>query len=413
MLPIVKLPSVVENALPRFAHIFNKAQMRHFGEYLTGLIVSENKTVTGINSNFMGHTDQSSKNHFLTEAEWDDSAVTQTRLDLVLEHCKKQGILDGVLVIDDTLGEKKGLSIEGADWFWDHSENRYAFGHPLVTSEYVTASFHAPLHYRLYEKEEKVPVGAFKSKIDLAIDLIHDADKEGIPFSCVAGDCWYFCDKIINELKQMQKGWIFASKSNRKIMVNNRYIQLSEYAKTLKKEDFRQVTVTKSSGKELTVWAFAKTVFMHKVGRIKVVISYLEKPFKGDPFFLVTNRKEWTIERILSVYVKRWPIETFYQDAKQKLGLADCELRLLKGIRRHWDLVFLAYTLLSIESSTGPLKNWLKSNVVTIGGKSRIAYSEILKSFLFWVHGSFSQEKTVDQVFEMAIIKNPQLRFQF
>jgi len=33
-LPIVKLPSVIENALPRFSPIFNKAQLRHFGEYL-------------------------------------------------------------------------------------------------------------------------------------------------------------------------------------------------------------------------------------------------------------------------------------------------------------------------------------------------------------------------------------------
>ncbi len=64
MLPIVKLPSFVENILPRFSSIFNKAQLRHFGEYVTGLIVSENKTVTGINSRFLDHTDQSSKHHF-------------------------------------------------------------------------------------------------------------------------------------------------------------------------------------------------------------------------------------------------------------------------------------------------------------------------------------------------------------
>jgi len=59
MLPIVKLPGFVENILPRFSSIFNKAQLRHFGEYLTGLMVSENKTVTGINSQFLNHTDQS------------------------------------------------------------------------------------------------------------------------------------------------------------------------------------------------------------------------------------------------------------------------------------------------------------------------------------------------------------------
>ncbi len=87
--------------------------------------------------------------------------------------------------------------------------------------------------------------------------------------------------------------------------------------------------------------------------------------------------------KILSTYAQRWPIETFYRDAKQNLGLENCELRLLRGIRRHWDLVFLAYTLLQIESLSGPLSKWIKSNVVTIGGKCRIASAETLRSFIF------------------------------
>jgi SRSO17 transposase len=413
MLPIVKFPNVVENALPKFEPIFNKAQLRHFGEYLTGLMVSENKTVSGINSHFIDHTDQSAKNHFLTEAEWSEEALTQTRMEILLEHCRKEGIQDGILVIDDTLGEKEGQSIEGANWFWDHSEKHYTFGHPLVTSEYVTRSFHVPLHYRLYLKEEDVPSGAFKSKLDLAIELFQEAEKAGIRFSCAIGDSWYFCDSIIKYLEAVKKHWVFASKSNRKIMANNRWIQLKEFVNLLKKEDFKKVTVKKHSGKEITTWAFSKTLRMHKVGRVKVVISYLEEPFKGNPFFLVTDQKEWTIERILSVYAKRWPIETFYRDAKQHLGLEDCELRLLKGIRRHWDLVFLTYTLLTLESSTGPLTKWIKSNVVTIGGKTRLAYSEILRSFIFWANQFFNQDKDVDYIFEMAMKGNPQLKFQF
>ena len=83
MLPIVKLQSFVETILPRFSLIFNTAQLRHFGEYLIGLMVRENKTVTGINSQFLHHTDQSSKNHFLTATDWDEHKVTDERLSIV------------------------------------------------------------------------------------------------------------------------------------------------------------------------------------------------------------------------------------------------------------------------------------------------------------------------------------------
>ena len=94
MLPIVKLPSFIENILPRFSSIFNRAQLRHFGEYLAGLMVSANKTVTGINSQFLDHTDQSSKNHFLTEAGWDKKSVTDEMLRMVKEQCTKHRITD-------------------------------------------------------------------------------------------------------------------------------------------------------------------------------------------------------------------------------------------------------------------------------------------------------------------------------
>jgi len=413
MLPIVKLPSFVETILPRFSLIFNKAQLRHFGEYLTGLMVSENKTVTGINSQFLNHTDQSSKNHFLTEAEWDEKSVTDERLRMVKEKCEKRRIKDGLLIIDDSLSHKSGKHIEAANWFWDHTKHANTFGHQLVTSQWVSKLFHVPLHYRLYRKEEDVPQGVFQSKLDLAIQLIEDAVVSEIPFSCVAADSWYFCDKIIKYLASIGKYWVFASKSNRKICVNNLWMSLREFAKTLKKEDFKQVKITRTNGKELSVWAFSKTVRMSKVGRVKVVISFLDEPFKGDPFFLVTNRKEWSAVKILSTYAQRWPIETFYRDAKQNLGLENCELRLLKGIRRHWDLVFLAYTLLQIESLSGPLSKWIKSNVVTIGGKCRIASAEILRSFIFWAYQQFNQENDVDQVFRITMKGNPQLKIVF
>ena len=188
-------------------------------------------------------------------------------------------------------------------------------------------------------------------------------------------------------------------------------MSLKEFSKTLTPKDFKQVKIVKANGTELCVWAFARTVRMKKVGRVKVVISFLEEPFKGDPFFLVTNRKEWSIVNSISLYAQRWPIETFYRDAKQNLGLEDCEMRLLRGIRRHWDLVFLAYTLLQIESLSGPLSEWIKSNVVTIGDKCRLASAEILRSFIFWAYQNFNQDTSVDQIFSSITKGNPQIKF--
>jgi hypothetical protein len=94
---------------------------------------------------------------------------------MVTEHGEKHHIQDGPLVIDDSGAHKTGQYIEGAKWFWDHTTHTPAFGHQLVTSQYVTTKFHVPLHYRLYRKEKDVGKAEFKSKLDLAIELIANA----------------------------------------------------------------------------------------------------------------------------------------------------------------------------------------------------------------------------------------------
>ena len=162
-------------------------------------------------------------------------------------------------------------------------------GNILVTSQYVTKLFHVPFHYILYLIEEDVAFGAFQSKLDLAIQLIEEAVISESPFSCVAADSWYFCDKIIKYLASIGKEWVFASKSNRKICVKGLWMPLRKFAHTLTQKDFKEVKIIRTNRKVLSVCAFSKTVRMSKVGRVKIVISYLDEPFKGDPFFLVTN----------------------------------------------------------------------------------------------------------------------------
>ena len=141
MLPIVKYPSFIEMALPRFEFMFNRSQLRHFAEYLTGLIVSANKTITGINAHSLNNTDQSAKNHFLTDSSWDDNQLTENRIQLILDQCESKKITDGLLVIDDTISHKTGKQIEAVDWFWDHSSHHHVLGHQLVSSRFVPTLF--------------------------------------------------------------------------------------------------------------------------------------------------------------------------------------------------------------------------------------------------------------------------------
>jgi SRSO17 transposase len=110
-LPIVQLPSIVTNHTPAFESLFeNKCQYQHFQNYLTGLMVLENKTMANITRCILDSADKTNLSRFFSEAEWSDAAVNQKRIAYMLAETKKHRLSakKSVLPIDDTLCEHVG-----------------------------------------------------------------------------------------------------------------------------------------------------------------------------------------------------------------------------------------------------------------------------------------------------------------
>ena len=57
MFPLVEFPELVQHYAPFFASMFTEKAFVQFQRYLSGLIVSENKTVEGINRLFAGESE--------------------------------------------------------------------------------------------------------------------------------------------------------------------------------------------------------------------------------------------------------------------------------------------------------------------------------------------------------------------
>ena len=104
---------------------------------------------------------------------------------------------------------------------------------------------------------------------------------------------------------------------------------------------------------------------------------------------------------------------TDYRDAKQNLGWEAIELRIWKGIKRHFPLVFLAFTLLQLSSLNRGLGKWLNANSKTIGGKCQMAAVEVLRAFILFVAKETSQERSPDEIAELCFRPAAQIRFAF
>ena len=141
MSAIVEFPNVVREAMDKFSDLFTyEPQRRHFGEYLTGLIVAENKSVTGINGEFVETTDQSCLNRFLTQSDWDESQLNERRLVWLQQDPTTAYSKRGTIAIDNTLIDHDGKFIKDVGWFWDHAEERYKIAHDYLFANYVCDS---------------------------------------------------------------------------------------------------------------------------------------------------------------------------------------------------------------------------------------------------------------------------------
>ena len=158
MVPLVAIPDLVQHYSPFFASVFSPAALQQFQRYISGLIVSENKTVDGINRLFvLDVRNQSSLNRLLTESPFSVGALHQARLALLQSLSGTQMKPKGVLSLDDTLLAHYGKHFDTMAYLDDHPPNGDVWAHNLVHLPYRDALTDYPVHCRLWEPADLDP----------------------------------------------------------------------------------------------------------------------------------------------------------------------------------------------------------------------------------------------------------------
>jgi len=380
---IVDFPTIVQEALTAFGSVFDtEAARRHFAEYLTGLIVAENKTVSGINREFALTTDQSCLNRWLTEVEWDVTALNDRRLAWLQQAPQTRYSGRGVIAIDNTLVTHEGKLIEDVGWFWDHADERHVIAHDYIISNYVCPSrAHYPIEWRRFKKRDTCPAQEFKDHTELCIELIDDALTRGIP-GAFTFDSYFTSAKVLNHLQSQQAASVGDLKLNRKVVYAGREQKLQDVARQIPWEAKKPVRVGSRR-----YWYFSKHMRIPDVGHpVRVVLFWRERGDQEASKALVSNRLGWEVIRMILVYRHRWTgTETFHRDGKQQLGLGDCQVRSGEGQTRHVYLVSAAYSLLMRSLQQSRAQDWARRTLTTMGEACRAVKAETLERMIDWV----------------------------
>ncbi len=356
-LPIIEMPNQLKANLEVYRKIFTKPQFSHFKRLITGLIISDNKTIQEINDCF-NERDQSSLNKFLTLSSWDKEEVEKIRMNQI----KKLNPSNGILIIDPTLLHKTGKHMEKANYHYDGLTKNKEWGHQLVHSIFTDGKNEFPLRGDIYIREiDADKNNPFKTTREIGMEHLDFAVKNNIPFWLVMADAGLYADFFLKKIKRLKKKYIIGIRTTNKISIDRKErISVDNYLNTLSDLDF-STHIYEDGIYHLHV----KEIYTRGVGKEKLLISYKE----GDEDCIkiyTTNIFDKNDEELMYFLLQRWDIEVLHRDAKQNLGLEDYEVRKFGAIQKVVCAVHVAYTQLALSKHHKILEP-LKRSLETIG----------------------------------------------
>ncbi|MCK5283568.1 MAG: IS701 family transposase [Nanoarchaeota archaeon] len=385
-MPIICTPPILNNLFNPYRHFFTKPQFKHFKNLVTGLIVSENKTIQEINDSF-GQKDQSSLNRFVSHSSWDLDKLNLLRLENT-KNClslKKKG----AIIIDESLLHKTGEKMELAGFHRSGITKNIEWGHMAVNAFYTDSDNNDfPVKTDVYVREQdcKKYNVSFKTKREIAIEQIDHALEAKLPIRLVLVDAGYEGEEFTREIKDRLLDFIIGVRTSTNISVDRqKRISIGDYLSNLTDDNFKFYLT-----EEKAYFYHIKEVSIRGIGKVKLVISYMCGDEENIKCY-ITNLSEEN-EIIIKLLIKRWRIECFHRDAKQHLGLEAYQVRKGRGMQVVALAILTAYTLVILAARI--LKTPIRS-LRTVGEVCRylqlIAYKGIkwvkskLKDAMKWV----------------------------
>ena len=177
------------------------AQRRGVRDYLQGLLLprDRHKTLTGLVGTAPVVGAQAPtvqrRQFFVSESPWDAEAVNDRRLELVLTDPATAPHENGVLVIDDSGDRQAGRQTAHVARQYLGSIGKIDGGIVAGTSLWADERIYYPRHVKPSTPAARLPAGkadpAFRTKPQLAVELVDAALDAGVACRAVVADCFY------------------------------------------------------------------------------------------------------------------------------------------------------------------------------------------------------------------------------
>ena len=307
----------------------------------------------------------------LSRASWDeDAAMSQVRkyaaagLDDAARRSRRRRMTVGAL--DETGQEKQGSATAGVKRQYMGCAGRVANGINTVHLSYVREKTgHALAGARQWIPAEDIadPVKSlvtglpldlrFRTKGQLAIDILGDAWADGLVFDFVCGDEVYgSCTQLREFLEGRGQAYVLrvASSFTLTLAAGVTMTCVDAVKKLLKNTKAWQVGSAGkgSKGERWYAWAWLGTASARHSLLVRRHLRTSELAFH---YCFVPDGQAAPKARLIRAAGLRWPVEESFEFGKGCFGLDQCQARLHTAIRRHTVLVMAALAICAVTAA--------------------------------------------------------------
>lgn len=347
----------IDQFLNHFQPLFSKTQMRALRQLVCAMFFDYKRLSLTAASKRL-HFDYQKLQYFFSESSWDIEQLNTVRLNILQNQNTTRATIRGVMAIDDTAVPKPYASkTEGVGFQHCGCLGREEDANVAVASCFVSESKHFPVNFKSYIPFQGAPPKSFKSKLDLARELIEDALDKKIPFSAVVFDAWYTSSELIEFIASKNIHLVAETKSNRSILfthpvtkqsANTRADLIIPIIRQYFSNKLKAVSIPQSDGSVKSILTYTLKSKLKDCStplQIFFVFNKWSSTDDKDVHILITNNLAISAEDAILTYLLRWGIEESFRELKDDFCFDQYQVRHQEQIQRHWIMSFLAWSL--------------------------------------------------------------------
>lgn len=273
------------------------------------------------------------------------------------------------LIIDDTLLQKTGKTIEGVSFVFDHVTRRMVLGFKALVAAYWDGFSIIPVDFSLHRekgKNSEKPYGFDKKslrrlfnyerepdsagstrktelnhkKTESAIAILKRAVKHKLNFSYVLVDSWFTSILFLNAVRSVNKGRVhligMLKDMSRRVVYNHKQLSLRDVFVSLPQ-------ITRSRKNRLHYKQAQVRMEGHTVN-----IFFTRQGINGKWKMILSSDLSLSFNKVFEIYQIRWTIEVMFRESKQLFQIGSCQSNNLDHQIAHITISLFQHILLTI-----------------------------------------------------------------